>query len=175
MLVSKLTGAECPTPHHSNWGRAHYGAMVRLAPMKLLAVAAVVALLLTGCASAPKAEPKAKPSPVNVNLAACGDFAATFTRLKEAGDARSAGTSTIEQWHSVVDKAATDYSAISVKAKGDVKTRIDDLVEFIDARPTGIRGLGVFDSPENDMYLSKLERVGQACTAEGFEMSFESK
>lgn len=105
------------------------------------------------------------------NRAACEGFLRVFTEIADANEDRNADKITVDEWYAIVDDAATDYAAVALEADGDVKSRIEDLIELIDRQEYGVRSLhGLSD--DFDLYLSYLQRIGQACTAAGVDMSF---
>lgn len=132
----------------------------------------LAALLLAGCTAAPIHTSKPAPThTTNPNIAACDDFRDVFISLKKANDDRNSGALSVDAWMSKMNEAGTDYSGVALKSKGDVKERINDLVDLIDATPNGVRAFRI-SGPGMDAYLAKLQRVAQACTVAGVTMSF---
>lgn len=136
----------------------------------------LLVLAISGCAAsepeaaAPPAT-SAEPAEVDPNIGACNDFLDTFNKLAKANEDRNADDISIDAWREIVDNAGTDYDAVALVAEGDVKTRIEDLVEWIDSSPNGIRVSSLDEDLWAD-YKSNLDRIGQACTVAGVEMSF---
>jgi hypothetical protein len=134
--------------------------------MKPTLIAVVALLSLSSCAA-----PSPVATPVNVNVAACGAFVDVFNGLNHAQQDRNAETLTVDEWRTIMNSAGTDYAAVALTAEGDVKERINDLIDVIDAN-----GMTAFliSGPKADAYFAKLERVGQACPAEGYELGFDA-
>ena len=142
-------------------------------PKRLILTFLAVAML-AGCASpTPASAPVASPPPVDPNIAACREFDRAFTNQSAVTASRRADENTVEEWTEVMANVPTDYAAASLIAEGDVKSRIEDLIDLIDANPAGMRGIN-FMSEDFDLYGSYLDRIGQACTASGWPLAFES-
>ncbi|MGV3714351.1 hypothetical protein [Pseudolysinimonas sp.] len=128
--------------------------------------------VLTGCSVSAPTTPPSTPIE-DPNSAACENFLRVFNEIADANEERNADEITVDEWYAIVDDAATDYAAVALEAGGDVKSRIEDLVDLIDRQEYGVRSLNGL-SDDFDLYLSYLQRIGQACTTAGVNMSFST-
>jgi hypothetical protein len=142
----------------------------RDAPMRIWPLLFVV--VLVACAPTPEPEPTPTPTPTaDGNVGACEQFIDVFNSIADANADRDADRITVDEWYAIVDDAGTDYSAVALIADGDLKTRIEDLVDLIDEQQYGVRSLHGL-SADFDLYKSYLDRIGQVCTAAGVPLSF---
>jgi hypothetical protein len=121
--------------------------------MKKTVLLLLVALALTGCSSAP-AEPTPTPT-ADANEQACEDFATGSLDVANAvvaGDGKD------------YDIVGT-YDTIALDAEGDVKDRIETLIDELPEPPHMIVWID-----NRDGYSEDVMSVVRACESEGFEI-----
>lgn len=125
--------------------------------MKKIGLTLLIALTLVGCSSAPQDAPESETptAEANPNEQACDDFADASL---DVGNAVVAGEG------KDFDIVGT-YDTVALAAEGDVKDRIETLVDELPEPPHMIVWM-----ENRDAYSADVESVVRACEAEGFDI-----
>lgn len=123
--------------------------------MKKIGLILLVALALAGCSSAPASTPETPSPAANANEQACEDFAAASIDV---------GNAVVHGEGKDFDIVGT-YDTIALEAEGDVKDRIETLIDELPDPPHMIVWI-----ENRDAYSEDVMSVVRACESEGFDI-----